>query len=362
MVRVQTDENVVVNRVQRDERGERARYEDIEVGRKLAPHEWIVTAENIDKCCLAFGEYHEWYSVDSPFGGRIAPISISYWPARQLFTKDYYVRGLFVGWSTETYDVIRPNRKMLLQGQVVDKYVKRDREWVWYEFVCRDAETEREIFRTKRGHILDYITMGTPKEAVYSGPQASDDRVTEMVKEYAPPWPVTTRESVDRVPGALISRVRIAGRETPLGTELVPVSCQMTSRFSRDYYEQGIDAAMAKVISTGYPLGSYHKTHNIHTDDELARREGLEKPNAPGPLATVQVFKMMHTMFGEGWVRSGRFNLRLVRQIMLDDFITAKGAVVGHRLEEGQVRVECDVWAENQRGEKIVVGSASALS
>lgn len=41
---VQGDENIKV-RVQRDDRGERARFEDIEVGRKLGPHEWIVTAE-----------------------------------------------------------------------------------------------------------------------------------------------------------------------------------------------------------------------------------------------------------------------------------------------------------------------------
>ncbi|MBI4189487.1 MAG: hypothetical protein HY525_02990 [Betaproteobacteria bacterium] len=355
MVRAQRDENVKV-RVQREERGERARFEDIEVGRKLGPHEWIVTVGDIDKCCLAFGEFHEWYSVDSPFGGRIAPISISYLPLRAIFTKAYLVQGLFVGWSTETYDVIRPNRKMLLQGQVVDKYVKRNREWVWYEFVCRDAETGRDILKTKRGHILDFIPIGAPKEAAYTGPLAGEEgRAVEVVKGYTPPWPVTTRESVERVPGALISRVRVAGRETPLGTELVPVSCQMTWRFARDYYEQGYNEVMAEVFPPDF------NAHNIHTDDESAKREGLAGANAAGPHATVQIFKMMHNAFGEGWVQGGGFNLRVIKQIMLDDFMTAKGVVIGHRLEGGRVRVECNVWTENQRGEKLAVGTASAL-
>ena len=67
-------------RVASDQRGERTPFEAIEVGTLLGPLEWTVTPEAIERQCRIDEDYHEWYSVDSPFGGRIAPLLISYAP------------------------------------------------------------------------------------------------------------------------------------------------------------------------------------------------------------------------------------------------------------------------------------------
>ena len=88
-------------RVARDQRGERTPFEAIEVGTPLGPLEWTVTPEMLERQCRIDEDYHEWYSVESPFGGRIAPILSSYAPVRFLFSDKYNIRGLLVGFECE---------------------------------------------------------------------------------------------------------------------------------------------------------------------------------------------------------------------------------------------------------------------
>ena len=52
---------------------------------------------------------------------------------------------------------------MTVLGRLVDKYVKRDREYFVVEAACVD-EDELEIFRTRRTHVLDYIPRTAPRE------------------------------------------------------------------------------------------------------------------------------------------------------------------------------------------------------
>jgi hypothetical protein len=60
-------------RVAADSHGPRAEFDDIEVGRLLGEMEWVVTDEMIDTQCALDADYDVWYSLDSPWGGRIAP-------------------------------------------------------------------------------------------------------------------------------------------------------------------------------------------------------------------------------------------------------------------------------------------------
>ncbi len=41
------------------------------------------------------------------------------------------------------------------------------------------------------------------------------------------------------------------------------------------------------------------------------------------------------------------------------DTLTCAGAVVGTRIEVGLGIVDCEVWVENQRGERTTTGSAT---
>src|SRR5579875_822139 len=100
----------------------------------------------------------------------------------------------------------------------------------------------------------------------------------------------------------------------------------------------------------------------IHTDVEAARREGLEAPVAVGPQVASLIFRQLRTAFGKGWLEGGNCELTFRRPVLVTDFCVAKGVVKNVSPEsDGRTRVHCDVWIENQRGEKVIVGTASGL-
>jgi len=100
----------------------------------------------------------------------------------------------------------------------------------------------------------------------------------------------------------------------------------------------------------------------IHTDVDAARREGLEAPVAIGPQVASLIFRQLRSAFGRGWFEGGVCELTFRRPVLVTDFCVARGRVTGTSpAREGEKRVECEVWVENQRGEKVIVGSASGL-
>ena len=153
-------------RVARDKSGiERTLYEDIEVGADLGTMEWRFDGESIARLCESDDDFHEWYSVESPYDGIIAPVLISYPPVRMLFTRRYNVRGLFYGFEMESYAPLKPDTTYILSGLISDKWIKRNREYVQYEATCVDPQGKK-IFMTRRAHALDFLTVDTPKEGV----------------------------------------------------------------------------------------------------------------------------------------------------------------------------------------------------
>lgn len=143
-------------RVAEDEHGRRTEYDEIEVGKVLGETEWVVTGEMIDKQCEMDADYHVWYRLQSPWGGRIAPPQISYRPPRWLLSRTYNVRGLFYKWEMENLRPILPDVKLQVVATVVDKYVRKDREFVVYQAEAKDPEGH-VVFRTRRTHVLDVV-------------------------------------------------------------------------------------------------------------------------------------------------------------------------------------------------------------
>ena len=160
-------------RVAEDANGPRTSFDEIEVGRVLGEMEWVVTPEMIQKQCDMDADYHTWYFLDSPWGGRIAPPQISYRPPRWLLSRTYNVRGLFVKWEMENVKPIKPGVTMRVTAKVIDKYVRKEREFVVYEAEAKDPEGQ-VIFRTRRTHVLDVIerTAARAGKGVDSGIKA----------------------------------------------------------------------------------------------------------------------------------------------------------------------------------------------
>jgi acyl dehydratase len=100
---------------------------------------------------------------------------------------------------------------------------------------------------------------------------------------------------------------------------------------------------------------------NLHFDTAAAQAEGLPGPVATGPDISNLIFRSLMEFFGAGWVQGGKASLTIARPTYAHDFLVSKGYVKAVENENGATRLVCDVWVENQDGEKKVVGTASGL-
>jgi hypothetical protein len=73
------------------------------------------------------------------------------------------------------------------------------------------------------------------------------------------------------------------------------------------------------------------------------------------------IMSELRACFEQGWIEGGRCSLQLRRPVYLPQLCVAKGVVARREVEGSAVRLYCDVWIENERGEKVITGAASGL-
>ena len=156
--------NSLRTRMLADAQGSRAAFEDIEVGQSIGEMEWRITDDLIDLQCQLDQDFDPLFFPQGA-GARIAPPQITYRPPRWLFSRAYNVRGLFVRWESETFRAIEPNTTLTVAGSIVEKFIKKDREFVVYQAEGRDAGGNL-VFRTRRTHVLDFVERTAPRAGV----------------------------------------------------------------------------------------------------------------------------------------------------------------------------------------------------
>lgn len=95
-----------------------------------------------------------------------------------------------------------------------------------------------------------------------------------------------------------------------------------------------------------------------YVDEDYARRSGFPGVFAHGMLAMGYLGQLCSE-----WVRAGqvkRLSARFVKIVWPGDQLTCRGRVVGKRREGGEYYVDLEIWVENQRGELVVKGNATA--
>ncbi|BDG58989.1 hypothetical protein caldi_00790 [Caldinitratiruptor microaerophilus] len=97
----------------------------------------------------------------------------------------------------------------------------------------------------------------------------------------------------------------------------------------------------------------------IHTDDETARRVGLDGVIAHGMLSMGFLGQLLTTWAGPESVR--RLKVRFREMVRPGDVLTLHGTVTGARPDGAGGLVTVEVWAENQRGERVTVGEAEVF-
>ncbi|HEY8488903.1 MAG TPA: MaoC/PaaZ C-terminal domain-containing protein [Thermaerobacter sp.] len=98
----------------------------------------------------------------------------------------------------------------------------------------------------------------------------------------------------------------------------------------------------------------------IHTDDETARRVGLDGVIAHGMLSMGFLGQYLVHLAGPENVRS--LKVRFRQMVRPGDVLTCKGRVAEVTEEPGGCRrVRLEVWAENQKGEAVTTGEGEVL-
>lgn len=149
-------------RVLEDASGRRAAFEEIEVGKTLGEMTWEITDELIDLQCQLDQDFDPLFFATAGKPIRVAPPQITYRPPRWLISRTYNVRGLFVRWENEMFKAIVPNSTLTVTGSIVDKFVKKDREFVVYQAEGRDQDGDL-VFRSRRTHVLDFVERTAPR-------------------------------------------------------------------------------------------------------------------------------------------------------------------------------------------------------
>ena len=95
----------------------------------------------------------------------------------------------------------------------------------------------------------------------------------------------------------------------------------------------------------------------IHQDDEFAKAAGMGGVFAHGMLSMGFVGQALTDWAGAGAVR--KFGVRFAAIVRLKDVVTCRGRVLGKSSKDDVNLVDLEVWAENQKGEKVVTGKAT---
>ena len=99
----------------------------------------------------------------------------------------------------------------------------------------------------------------------------------------------------------------------------------------------------------------------IHTED-YAKEFGMRGALIGGSTLLSYVLEMLFNYFGENWLYHGKIKVSFIGGGAINgDVVTAHGLVTAKEAENGNTRLTLDVWMENQKQAKVVVGEASCI-
>jgi acyl dehydratase len=282
---------------------------EIYVGRDFGGFEFDITPAAIENYIAGTGDDNPWYTAQSPLGGPIAPALILH---SAVFRRhDWYLPNIFGNLHArqewQGFGPIRPGDKLHSRSVIVDRYQRRDREYVVNE--CLILNSDGRIVQRSRTH--QSFLMAAAAEGGFAV-----DRAREKS-------------------GARVFNVGQRGGE-PIATPMRTVSQAMCMAFS------------------GPAL-------NYHTDAGEARKLGFPEVVVQGMLSVCMIAELMTRRFGLGFIIGGRFDLRLVNVLWAEEITGAKGRILERHPEGERTRAEVEVWCEKADGTVTVVGTASAL-
>ena len=138
-------------------------------------------------------------------------------------------------------------------------------------------------------------------------------------------------------------------KDTPIGQEF-------SGKPKRMSWERLWTFSGGPFASQGWPK------KNLHTDTEFAKKLGLPTVGASATQYLGHLTELMMDLFGEEWLRHGRMSkVKFVRLVPDGDVLTSKSKVVSKEREGSKIKVLLNISVENQKGEEVLIGSASGF-
>jgi acyl dehydratase len=286
------------------------RQNEIYVGRDFGGFEFDITQASIENYIAGTGDDNPWYTGESPLGGPVAPALILH---SAVFRRhDWYLPNIFGNLHArqewQGFGPIGPGDQLHTRSVIVDRYIRRDREYVLNE--CLIFGGDGQIMQRSRTH---QSFLMTPAEG-------------------------STGFAVDRTREKSGSRIFNVGQRggEPIETPMRRVTQAMCMAFSGP-------------------------GRNYHTDAEEAHRLGFPEIVVQGMLSVCMIGELMTRRFGLGFIAGGRFDVRLVNVLWAEETTGARGRILERHPEGERTRAEVEVWCEKTDGTATVVGTASAV-
>ena len=131
-------------------------------------------------------------------------------------------------------------------------------------------------------------------------------------------------------------------QDVAVGSEIPPLVKQPTTR---------------QLVMWAGASGDYNP---IHYDKDLAQSRGLPGVIVPGQLAGSFLGQLITDWIGEQG-RLSKLSCSYKGMNLPGEALTCGGKVSQKYVEQGEHCVECNLWVENEKGEKTVTGMATVV-
>lgn len=278
------------------------------VGRERGPREFRITSSSLRLHAEGCGDRSGWRNGEPPVEGELAPAAL-------LHSESFLETGWFlpnvVGSVTtrQEWEFVRPLRvgqRVRTHANVVERYEKRDREYVVNEVTVTDLEGRL----LQRGRTHQSFLLGDANRRALVDPSRGRRPETEVSTFGAPAGPTSI--------------------------------------------ERRVTQAMCQAFSG--------PVRNMNNDRSIARARGFPDVVVSGMMTVCLVSELMSGAAGAAaWQEGGRLDLRLVNPVWVDDLLSVRARVRADEDEAGRPRRTWDVWCEKADATIVTIGSASAF-
>jgi len=283
---------------------------EVFVGRDFGGFAYEITPELVATYIAGTGDDNPWYRGKSPLGGALAPALILH--SAVYRNLEWYLPNIYGNLHArqewQFFAPVKVGELLTTRAVIVDRYLKRDREYVVDEVIVTNAAGQ--IVSISRTH-----------------------------QSFLPPEQTTKGFVVDR------AREKDSKRSFKIGERT----------------GESIESPMRR-ITEEMCMAFSGPARNYHNDKQKAVELGFPEIVVQGMLSVCMVAEMMTQRFGLGFLYGGRMDLRLVNVVWGNDVTGPKGLIVEAHPEGKRTRAEVEVWCDKSDGTKTIVGSASALT